>query len=64
MADRLTDLHHLNTLAVTLAEAFPPVAQEYGVRLEGIEDDINEHTQFWLAVARRILNEDAAGDVT
>lgn len=55
MANRLTDLHHISTLAIELGMAFPAVAKQYGVRLEGIEDDANEHNDFWVAVARHVL---------
>ena len=55
MANDLTDLHDVSTLAVTLSMDFYPVAQAYGVRLEGLEDDINVHTEFWYEVAREIL---------
>jgi hypothetical protein len=53
---RITDLNDGPTLAVSLACAFAKIATAYGARLEGIEDDVNEHTDFWFAVAREVLD--------
>ncbi len=51
----MVDLHHVSTLAIAMQEAFTRVAPRYGLRLEGIEDDINEHMDFWTTVAKELL---------
>lgn len=52
----IMDLHDDTTLGGMICQAFADAAKEYGVRLEGIEPDINEWNMFFLTVARRVLN--------
>lgn len=52
----LMDLYHADTLAGMIGEAFPAVAAQYGLRVEGIEDDVNEWHRFWYEVAKQILH--------
>jgi hypothetical protein len=54
----LVDLLNVPTLALTMQGAFTEIAPRYGVRLEGIEDDINEHVEFWMMVAVEILRDE------
>jgi hypothetical protein len=51
----MTDLHHVPTLGLSIMAAFWVVAPRYGVRLDGIEDDANEHSDFWQQVAAEII---------
>lgn len=60
----LVDLYDDGTLAITMAVAFAAEAQSYGVRLEGIEMDINEWNDFFLGVARRMLDVPSASKDT
>lgn len=50
-----TDLKHAATLGLSMMTAFTEVAARYGVRLEGIEHDANEHSDFFQQVARQLL---------
>ena len=52
------DLLNVPTLAITMQSAFSALAPRYGVRLEGIEDDINEHMDFWTQVAVEMLKNE------
>lgn len=54
---RVTDLSHPPTLGLSMMAAFNVVAPRYGLRLVGIEDDANEHSQFWQEVAKQLLND-------
>jgi hypothetical protein len=54
----LVDLLNVPTLAITMQGAFSALAPRYGVRLEGIEDDINEHMDFWTQVAVEMLKDE------
>lgn len=51
----LWDLYHVSTLAGLVGGSFAKLAPQYGLRVEGIEDDVNEWTDFWVAVAKDIL---------
>jgi hypothetical protein len=53
----LMNLSHAPTLGLSLMTAFAEVGPRYGVRLEGIEDDANEHSDFWQQVAREVLKD-------
>lgn len=54
----LVDLLNVPTLAISIQAAFSEQAKRHGVRLEGIEDDINEHMDFWSTVAVEILKDE------
>ena len=53
-----TDFRNVPTLGLSMMAAFSTVAPRYGVRLEGIEDDANEHSVFWQEVANEILKDE------
>ena len=60
--DRATvDFYHAVTLAYDMFISFNEIAPKYGVRLEGIEDDANEHSDFWQQVARQMLSKSGTG---
>jgi hypothetical protein len=54
----LVDLLNVPTLAITMQGAFSAIAPRYGVRLEGIENDVNEHMEFWTMVAVEALKNE------
>lgn len=58
MANRrlISDFSNGPTLGISLMVAFTVVAPRYGVRLEGIEDDANEWSDFWQQVAREAID--------
>ncbi len=56
------DLRHRPTLGLSIMAAFSAVAPRYGVRLDGIEDDANEWSDFWQQVAAEILAPPAPSD--
>lgn len=49
------NLYDIYTLAGAMQESFGRQATQYGLTVEGIEDDINEHMDFWTEVAKDIL---------
>lgn len=53
-----TDYSNAATLGLTMMTAFVDVAKRYGVRLEGIEHDANEYSDFFHQVAREMLAND------
>lgn len=53
-----SDYGHAPTLGLTMMAAFSVVGPRYGVRIEGIEDDANEHSDFWQEVAREMIASD------
>lgn len=53
-----SDYSDAPTLGLTMMTAFVVVAKRYGVRIEGIEYDANEYSDFFQQVARQMLADD------